>query len=154
MRCFLKGEIHMGKRGILIIGILGFVLGSAWLVHLVQPQAVKEASPQIILADGAARAAFLQEQGLNEPVCIATETVRLPVSTNEAYQEYVALQEKQALPLAQHFGETATRYTYAQDGAGQDMCRAELLLDENQVLIGALWYDLTSRELQQLLTIG
>lgn len=136
----------MGKRGVLTAGILGLIFGCGWLAWWVQQKPPAEEPVQIILEDDAARMEFLQAQGWAESRCIAAETVRLPVSTDAAYQDYAALQSAQGLPLTAHLGETATRYTYTQSSSEQNTLRTELLVDENQILIGAVQYDCTVPE--------
>lgn len=136
----------MGKRMILTAGIAGLILGSGWLAWWVQQAPTAEESVQIVLTDEVARTAFLQEQGLPDHLCIAADPVRLPNRIDNSYEAYAALQEAQKLPLAEHLGETATRYTYAQSSSEPDTLRTELLLDENQMLIGAIRYDCTAPE--------
>lgn len=136
----------MGKRGILAAGILGLLFGCGWLAWWIQQEPPAEEPVQIILEDEAARTEFLRSQGQPESSCIAAETVRLPVSVDDAYEGYAALQNAQGLPLTAHLGETATRYTYTQSSFGQDTLRMELLVDENQMLIGAVQYDCTAAE--------
>ena len=63
-----------------------------------------------------------------------------------SYSEYAALQQAQALPLASHLGETAVRYTYTQSSPGEAHLRTELLLSEDQILLGAVQYDCTQPE--------
>ncbi|WP_295214137.1 DUF4830 domain-containing protein [Ruminococcus sp.] len=136
----------MGKRVILTAGILGLLFGCGWLAWWIQQEPPAEEPVQIILEDEAARTEFLRAQGQPESRCITAETVQLPVSVDDAYEDYAALQGAQKLPLTAHLGETATRYTYTQSSSGQDMLRTELLIDENQMLIGAVQYDCTAAE--------
>lgn len=136
----------MGKRVILTAGILGLLFGCGWLAWWIQQEPPAEEPVQIILEDEAARTEFLRAQGQLESRCITAETVQLPVSVDDAYKDYAALQDAQKLPLAAHLGETATRYTYTQSSSGQDTFRTELLVDENQMLIGAVQYDCTAAE--------
>ncbi len=144
----------MGRRGVLILGILGFALGSIWLCRLVSLQKDTEPVP-IVLADGTARAAFLEAQGVPEPVCIATETVRLPGTAEGAYQEYAAMQDSQGLPLMTHLGESATRYTFtSQEDDGVDTWRTELLVSDTDQLIGAIRYDPATRETRTLCAVS
>lgn len=81
-----------------------------------------------------------------ERCCVATETVQLPAAADGSYSEYAALQQAQALPLASHLGETAVRYTYTQSSPGEAHLRTELLLSEDQILLGAVQYDCTQPE--------
>ena len=57
-----------------------------------------------------------------------------------------ALQRAQGLPLDEYCGESATRYTYAQNSPEQETLRAELLCHESQMLIGAVTYSSTAPE--------
>ncbi len=141
----------MGKRSILIAGILGLILGSGWLTWWIQQQPQAEAPVCITLADDAARMDFLRAHGYAESRCVAAEEVRVPVSIDSTYKAYAALQGAQRLPLASHLGESATRYTYVQSSPGQATLRTELLLDSNQMIIGAMQYDPASLEIAPLL---
>lgn len=141
----------MGKRSILIAGVLGLVLGSGWLAWWVQQKPQAEAPVRIVLADETARADFLASQGYAESHCVAAEEVRVPVSVSDTYKAYAVLQDAQRLPLASHLGEPATRYTYVQNSSGQASLRTELLLDKNQVVIGAMQYDPANPEIAPLL---
>lgn len=136
----------MEKRGVLTAGILGVLFGCGWLAWWIQQEPPAEEPMQIVLEDDAARVEFLRAQGQPKSCCIAAETVQLPVSVDDAYKGYAALQNAQSLPLMAHLGETATRYTYTQSSSGQDTLRMELLVDENQMLIGAVQYDSTAAE--------
>ena len=76
----------MGKRVILAAGILGVLFGCGWLAWWIQQEPPAEEPVQIILEDEAARTEFLRAQGQPESNCIAAETVRLPVSVDDAYE--------------------------------------------------------------------
>lgn len=136
----------MGKRGILFLGAAGIVFGCGFLWHWLQLPAQQPAPQEILLADGAQRLAFLEAQGQSERCCVATETVQLPYTAGGTYRTYTALQEAQRLPLAAHLGEHATRYTYTQSSPGQDHLCTELLLSEDQILLGAIQYDCAAPE--------
>lgn len=136
----------MGKRSILIAGMLGVIFGSGWLAWWIHQPTAEAPAAEIVLTDETARLAFLEAQGQPESRCIAAETVRLPVSVDTVYKAYATLQQAQKLPLEAHMGETATRYTYTQSSPGQDSLRTELLIDANQILIGAVQYSCTSPE--------
>lgn len=99
-----------------------------------------------MLSDGAQRLAFLEANGQPERCCVATETVQLPAAADDTYRRYLALQQAQGLPLEAHLGEAAARYTYTQNSSGQDSLYTELLLSEDQVLLGAIQYDSTAPE--------
>ena len=64
----------------------------------------------------------------------------------DTYRRYLALQQAQGLPLEAHLGEAAARYTYTQNSSGQGSLCTELLLSEDQVLLGAIQYDSTAPE--------
>ncbi len=137
----------MEKRIILTAGILGVIFGSGWLVWWVSQNEPSETpAPEIILTDDAARAAFLETQGISDSLCTATESIRLPVRVDAAYKAYADLQNAQRLPLTEHMGETAMRYTYTQSSPGQASLRTELLISENGVLLGAMQYHTTNAQ--------
>ena len=73
----------------------------------------------------------------------AEKKQRILVLCNE--NEIAGLQA-QGLPLAAHLGEAAARYTYTQNSSGQGSLCTELLLSEDQVLLGAIQYDSTAPE--------
>ena len=124
----------MEKRGILFLGAAGVIFGCGFLWHWLHLPASAPETHQICLQDGAKRC------------CVATETVQLPAAADGSYSEYAALQQAQALPLASHLGETAVRYTYTQSSPGEAHLRTELLLSEDQILLGAVQYDCTQPE--------
>lgn len=136
----------MEKRGILFLGAAGVIFGCGFLWHWLHLPASAPETHQICLQDGAQRLAFLESQGQPKRCCVATETVQLPAAADGSYSEYAALQQAQALPLASHLGETAVRYTYTQSSPGEAHLRAELLLSEDQILLGAVQYDCTQPE--------
>lgn len=136
----------MGKRGILFLGAAGVAFGCGFLWHWLHLPAQQPTPQEILLADGAQRLAFLEAQGQPERCCVATETVQLPYAADGAYRAYAALQEAQSLPLTAHLGERATRYTYTQSSPGQDHLCTELLLSEDQILLGAVQYDCAAPE--------
>lgn len=143
----------MGKRSILAAGIAGLILGSGWLTWWVkQDMSTGKTVPEIILADETGRDAFLREIGLSDCRCIAEESVRLPAEVDAAYENYAALQKTQKLPLTSHLGETASRYTYTQNSSGQESLYTELLVGENQVLIGAVQYDPADQVMQPVIS--
>ena len=115
----------MEKRGILFLGAAGVIFGCGFLWHWLHLPA---SAPE------------------PERCCVATETVQLPAAADGSYSEYAALQQAQALPLASHLGETAVRYTYTQSSPGEAHLRTELLLSEDQILLGAVQYDCTQPE--------
>lgn len=136
----------MEKRGILLLGAAGVIFGCGFLWHWLHlPESAPEPR-QICLQSGAQQLAFLESQGQPERCCVATETVQLPAAADGSYRAYAALQQAQSLPLASHLGETAVRYTYTQSSPGEANLRTELLLSEDQILLGAVQYDCTAPE--------
>ena len=135
----------MKKQWVLFLSIAGSILGSVWLVRQVSQKPAPE-PVTITLADESARIAFLQEHGFPDGVCIAAERVQLPAEEDAVYDAYAALQRAQGLPLDEYCGESATRYTYAQNSPEQGTLRAELLCHESQMLIGAVTYSSTAPE--------
>ncbi|MCD7960233.1 MAG: DUF4830 domain-containing protein [Ruminococcus sp.] len=131
----------MMKKGVLVLGALGFAAGSIWLVQLVKSQSSKGdmENPAITLSGSAARQTFLQEQGFGNAVCVATDTIKLPAQPDENYAAYVTLQERQKLPLTQYLGDTVTRYTYCADDCGT--MYIELICTDAGTLAGAMTYD-------------
>lgn len=141
----------MGKRSILIAGILGVIFGSIWLVWWVsQDDQTQPEMQEIFLPDEASRTAFLEAQGISESRCLTTESVRLPVQIDASYAAFAALQGSQSLPLAEHLGETALCYTYIQNSSGQKSLRTELLVSESGLLLGVMQYDPADPKPQQL----
>ena len=134
----------MGKRSVLALGIAGVLFGGGFLWQWLHQPEAEPAPQEIVLSDGAQRLAFLEANG--QPERVATETVQLPAAADDTYRRYLALQQAQELPLEAHLGEAAARYTYTQNSSGQDSLYTELLLSEDQVLLGAIQYDSTAPE--------
>ncbi len=141
----------MGKRGILILGCAGFLLGGVWLIRWTERAPAAKPTAEIAASSEADRLAFLQAEGFSDCRLLSTEEIQLPTAADGAYADYAALQETQHLPLSAHFGESVTQYTYAQSSAAQDTLRVELLVDENQMLVGAMQYDVETRAMQAIL---
>ena len=142
----------MGKRLILTAGILGFLLGCGWLAWWIHTSGADEPVTEIRLQDEPARLAFLEARGFSECHCVAAEAIRLPLCVDKTYAAYAAIQNAQQLPLTSALGASAVRYTYTQNSPGQEFLYTELLLNENQVLIGAVQYDSTApQEMQPLI---
>lgn len=128
------------KRIILILGLVGFLLGSGWLCwHLRQEPAAPEPLC-ITLPDESAQIEFLAQHGFPESRCASAEAVQLPAAVDAAYADYAALQRAQQLPLEDFLGCAGTRYTYTSEASAH--C-TELLLDSSGRLLGAMQYDRT-----------
>lgn len=136
----------MGKRSVLALGIAGVLFGGGFLWQWLHQPKAEPVPQEIVLSDGAQQLAFLEANGQPERCCVATETVQLPAAADDTYRRYLALQQAQGLPLEAHLGEAAARYTYTQNSSGQDSLYTELLLSEDQVLLGAIQYDSTAPE--------
>ncbi len=136
----------MGKRSVLALGIAGVLFGCGFLWQWLHQPEAEPAPQEIVLSDGTQRLAFLEANGQPERCCVATETVQLPAAADDTYRRYLALQQAQGLPLEAHLGEAAARYTYTQNSSGQGSLYTELLLSEDQVLLGAIQYDSTAPE--------
>lgn len=138
----------MGKRIILTAGICGAILGSLWLGWWVRQTSSQTAARTISLTEESQRIQFLETQGISGCQCTEAEQIRLPAAVDAVFEAYSSLQAEQQLPLAQHLGEPATRYTYTHP---DDALRTELLLDAEGVLLGAVQYDPAAPE--QLYTV-
>lgn len=137
----------MEKRGILFLGAAGVIFGCGFLWHWLHLPASAPETHQICLQDGAQRLAFLESQGQPERCCVATETVQLPAAADGSYSEYAATPAgTRRCPLASHWARQPSCYTYTQSSPGEAHLRTELLLSEDQILLGAVQYDCTQPE--------
>ncbi len=141
----------MRKYLVIIAGVFGIAFGIGFLTWWI-PKAPSDIPVQtIVLEDEDARQQFLADHGVAEGRCIAVQTIRLPADTNGIFQAYADLQQSQGFPLTSRIGASATRYTYAQSSSGQDHLYTELLLDETQIVIGAIQYNTLSGTMYPLL---
>lgn len=128
------------KRIILILGLVGFLLGSGWLCWYLRQEPAAPEPLCITLPDESAQIEFLAQHGFPESCCASAEAVQLPAAVDAAYADYAALQRAQQLPLEDFLGCAGTRYTYTSEASAH--C-TELLLDSSGRLLGAMQYDRT-----------
>ncbi|MDD6268632.1 MAG: DUF4830 domain-containing protein [Oscillospiraceae bacterium] len=123
---------------ILIAGTAGAIAGAAWLINFT---AENPPSYEILLNGDAAMRQFLAEYGCEpneEPP--AQHEITLPASGDSTvFSAYCRLQEQQKLPLEEHFGQEAVKWTYSLDSSSG--ARAELICTPEGILLGAMRYD-------------
>ena len=68
---------------------------------------------------------------------ISCDTVVIPLKFTGSYLKYAEEMKKSGFDLESHKGETVQRYTYSVDGDDNSDIRAELLLINDNELIGA-----------------
>ncbi|MBQ8515490.1 MAG: DUF4830 domain-containing protein [Ruminococcus sp.] len=129
------------SRLILFLGCTGAILGTAGL--LLYTARTHSPVQELILDSDAARRSFLSECGRNaaETPPVQSELTLPEGGTSDIYEAYCALQDTQQLPLLDHAGQKAVRWTYT---LSQDPSyRAELICTPEGLLLGAMYYDCT-----------
>ncbi len=126
---------------ILTLSLCALILGGYVLYNTARP-----VSPyaEIILDSEESRRAFLKTCKLSiSEMPPDTAEITLPSDDNSIiYARYCTLQEEQSLGVKNHFGKSATVYTYTI--ADPETARAELVCTEEGLLVGAMYYDRTS----------
>lgn len=85
-------------------------VGAVYLAFLRKPAADDSEIP-VILSDAKDRIGYFASHGW-EVAEISEKNIVIPCEFSEAYEEYVAVQDKQGLPLRKCSGKNAVLYTY------------------------------------------
>lgn len=135
----------MKKQLFKIAAVLALLAAALLLI----PQKTQQTGEQIILADDAARVAWLNLRGWQVDQPEVTE-IRLPHSwQTENGQSWLRLQSAQGLHPEQFAGRDAVRCLYPVPDAQRPHLFAELLLCDN-ILVGAQVYDAESGLMQSV----
>lgn len=140
-----QGVIAMNRAYIVIAaGAAGAILGIAVLLNYVR--SIPRYS-EIILQSEQEKRDFLENCGISlksEPPDVSYITLPLSIDSG-VFGEYCQLQSKQNLPLAEHFGEEAQVWTFAESSSLT--AKVQLICTNDGLLLGLIGYDSTRYDL-------
>ena len=140
----ITASVKLGKIIVILAVVLAVVGLSVWLFSLIFSQPTITG---VVASDNEQRVAYLNDLGWEvEKEPNSSEQVLVPEVFDEIYEHYNSLQKESGFDLSDKKGQTLKRFTWRvlnhPDAKPTDKVLAELLLNENDEIVGGSIYSL------------